>query len=318
MQTAGGKLDTPPARAHSNLPNNLTIEIGDNQKITHHRKSDTTSIRHRSNTIHDRGAHNKTIEHFLHLTRNVLATGHTNIGLPAKSLNIVHCQRNLTGNEHHFIHWLRVNVESRRMCERSRRPPRDSSLNGNARTQNNRIMSKVIHKMIPDRTLRHVLPTERVNFQLGAASPHSDHHGADRRPAGQHCQSRKLVPVNMETVLIGQGKNTVINLRHAHHGSQRLVSGTTVVRKLPKKGGHKAIRQKNVLHIHYLRCTVQPNTPRPIRNVNGEMRVIKHDAPSSSSTVCVVRNCGGLPYSQRPPQDPNSRYETERPDNGET
>jgi len=28
-------------------------------------------------------------------------------------------------------------------------------------------------------------------------------------------------------------------------------------------------------------------------------------------------NCGGLPYSQRSPQDPDSRYETERPDHRE-
>ena len=70
--------------------------------------------------------------------------------------------------------------------------------------------------------------------------------------------------------------------------------------------------------VHYLRCAIQPNTPRPIRNVDGEMRVIKHGAPSSSSSVRVVMNCGRLPYSQRPPQDPNSRYETKRPYNGET
>lgn len=38
---------------------------------------------------------------------------------------------------------------------------------------------------------------------------------------------------------------------------------------------------------------------------------------SLASSVCAVRNCGGLPYPQHPPQDPDSRHETERPYNGE-
>ena len=158
---------------------------------------------------------------------------------------------------------------------------------------NNRIISEIIYKVVPDGTLRHVLPSERVNVQLGAASTHSDHHGANRRPAGRNCQNRKLVLVNMETVLIGQGKNAVMNLRHAHHGSQRLVNGTAVGRKLPKIDRYEAIGQKNVLPVHYLRCTVQPNTPRPIRDVDGEMRVVEHGAPFSSPSVCAVQNCGG-------------------------
>ena len=33
--------------------------------------------------------------------------------------------------------------------------------------------------------------------------------------------------------------------------------------------------------------------------------------------VFVLAGIAGLPYSQRPPQDPDSRHETERPDNGE-
>nr|DAY28437.1 MAG TPA: hypothetical protein [Caudoviricetes sp.] len=37
----------------------------------------------------------------------------------------------------------------------------------------------------------------------------------------------------------------------------------------------------------------------------------------SSSSVCACRNCGGLPYPDRAPQDPDSRHETKRPDKGE-
>nr|DAD98087.1 MAG TPA: hypothetical protein [Siphoviridae sp. ctQ091] len=294
IQHARGKLDTTLTPAHSNLPNNLTIKISDNQRILHHCKSNTTGARHRSETLHDRGAHNKTSKHFLHPIRNVLSTGRTNIGSPAKSFNIVHGQRDLTGNERYFTHRLRVNVEPRRMRERIRRPPSGSSLNGSAGMLNNRIMSEVVHKSVPDGTLRSVLPSERVNVQLNAASPHSDHHGANRRPARRHYQSRKLVLVNMETILIGQGKNAVIDFRHTHHGSQPLTSGTTIVRKLGKIGGHNAIGQKNVLPVHYLHCAVQPNAPRPIRDVNGEMRVVKHSVSPPVPCVCVARIAGGV------------------------
>nr|DAU39260.1 MAG TPA: hypothetical protein [Caudoviricetes sp.] len=277
IQRAQGELNTAPARTNSNLPDNLTIEIDDDQRITRHRKSNTTNSRHRSETLHNRGAHNKTIKHFLHTIRNVLTTNYTNIGPPLESLNIVHGQRGLTRNERHLTHRLRVNVEPRRTCERLRRPPPGSSLNGSAGMLNNRIINEIIHKVIPDGTLRNVLTRKLVNVQRGAASPHSNHHGANRLTARRHYQSRKLILLNVETMLVSQGKNTIIDPRHSQHGSQSLVSGMAVVRKFGQVDWCKTIGQKNVLPVHYLHCAVQPNAPRPIRDVKGEMRVEKHD-----------------------------------------
>nr|DAO84551.1 MAG TPA: hypothetical protein [Caudoviricetes sp.] len=316
-QPTRDKLDTIPARAPNNLPNNLTIEIGDYQRILHHCKSNTTSGRHRSETIHDRSAHNKTIEHFLHPTRKVPTMDHTNIGSPLESLNTVLGQRDLTGNEHHFTQWFRVNVEPQGMRKRPRRLVKADTLNGSAGMQNNGIMGDVTHKVVPNGLPRNILPRERVNVQLGTASPHSYHHAANLRPARRHHQSRMVILVNMETMLISQSKNAIVNLRYAHHGSQSLTDGMTVVREFLKIGGYETIGQKNILPIHYLDGAVQPNTPRPIRDVNGEMRAIKHGA-SSSLPSCLCYQNYGLPYPERPPQDPNSRYDTKRPDHSET